>query len=595
MPLSLTARRLFAAFVMLLLAACASAPTAENFSAWSERFAADWMRQTPEFSTNSRYFAPEEQALMDARFSAIGDEARRARRELAQRGLRELEPYLAGTLSGAERGQGLSGAERGQGLSGAERAGALTMRWSLQRVLSDAPFEDHSFAFAQTFGLQVRYQSLFADNQPLRRAADVPAYLARLAAMGQRIDDTLALQRRASERGFKPPRFIAERARTQLRMLDGVADLDAAARAQALAQARQHIGQGVRPAWARVAAFLDELLPVTTPDAGLWRLPRGEQAYAQALANNTTTSLSADEIHTLGLREVARIEADMDRLLRGLGRSQGSVKERMAALQAQQQPAAVPDPRPALLQRYDDYVRDAERRAAPLFNLRPKAPIEVRRVGPLTERTAAAHYTTPTPDGARPGLMWVPMPGPSFNILGMRTLAVHEAVPGHHFQIALQQETASLPRWRQMRVFSGGSAHSEGWALYAERLAIEEGWYEGDVLGLLGAWDAQLFRARRLVVDTGLHARRWSREQAIEYGIGAQEVERYVVNPGQATAYMVGMLRILQLREQARTALGARFSLRDFHDLVLSTGSVPLDVLGEVVDGWVRRGGGRVG
>ena len=592
MPLIVSAQRLFGAFlVVLLLTACATAPTGEDFTAWSERFAADWVRQMPESSTMSRYFAAEEQAQLDARFSAMGDEARNARRELAKQGLRELEPYLAGALPRDQR------------------AGALTMRWSLRRVIADAPFEDHGFAFAQTFGLQVRYQSLFAENQPLRRAADLPAYLSRLGAMAQRIDDTLALQRRAVTRGFKPPRFIAERARTQVRMLvdgplddepvltafkrrlDAVSDLDTAAREQALARARQLVGEGVRPAWQRVASFLDELLPTTTQDAGLWRLPQGEQAYAQALANNTTTSMSAEEIHRLGEREVARIEAIMDRLLRELGHAQGSVKDRMAAMHAAHQPAADPDPRPALMQRYAEHVRDVERRAAALFNLRPKAPVEVRRVGPLTERTASASYTMPTPDGARPGVMWVPLPGPNFNILGMRTLAVHEASPGHHFQLALQQETTSLPRWRRLRVFGGGSAHSEGWALYAERLAIEEGWYDGDVPSLLGAWDAQLFRARRLVVDTGLHAKRWSRERAIAFGISAQEVERYVVNPGQATAYMVGMLRIVQLREQARAALGSRFSLRDFHDLVLSTGSVPLDVLGEVVTDWVQRGG----
>jgi uncharacterized protein (DUF885 family) len=165
----------------------------------------------------------------------------------------------------------------------------------------------------------------------------------------------------------------------------------------------------------------------------------------------------------------------------------------------------------------------------------------------------------------------------------MRSLAVHEAVPGHHFQLALQQEQATLPKWRQRRIFGGGSAHAEGWALYAERLAIEEGWYEGDPHSLLGALNSELFRARRLVVDTGLHAKKWTREQAISYGIGAQEVERYIVNPGQATAYMIGMLRILALREETRAKLGAKFDIKAFHDVVLKTGSVPLDVMADVL------------
>lgn len=172
----------------------------------------------------------------------------------------------------------------------------------------------------------------------------------------------------------------------------------------------------------------------------------------------------------------------------------------------------------------------------------------------------------------------------------MRSLAVHEAVPGHHFQLTIQQEQTDLPRWRQRRIFGGGSAHSEGWALYAERLAIDNGWYEGDPHQLLGALDSQLFRARRLVVDTGLHAKRWTREQAIAYGISPQEVERYVANPGQACAYMIGMLRLLDLRAQAQQAMGSRFNAKAFHDLVLKTGSVPLDVLANVVTRWSAAG-----
>ena len=173
-------------------------------------------------------------------------------------------------------------------------------------------------------------------------------------------------------------------------------------------------------------------------------------------------------------------------------------------------------------------------------------------------------------------------------MLRIRSLAVHEAVPGHHFQLALQQEQADLPRWRQRRIFGGGSAHSEGWALYAERLALDNGWYDGDAHALLGALDGQLFRARRLVVDTGLHAKRWTREQAIAYGLPAHEVERYVANPGQATAYMVGMLHMLALRDEVQARMGARFSLPAFHDVVLKTGSVPLDVLSDVVRLWAE-------
>jgi uncharacterized protein (DUF885 family) len=262
------------------------------------------------------------------------------------------------------------------------------------------------------------------------------------------------------------------------------------------------------------------------------------------------------------------------------------VKERMEKLEAELQPPAEPDPRPGLIAKHTEYVKDNIRRSQSFFNLQPKAPVEVRREPALTEKTAAAHYSTPAPDGSRPGVFWAPLPGPQFGIARMRSLAVHEAVPGHHFQLAIQQEQTSLPLWRQRRVFSGGSAHSEGWGLYAERLAIDNNWYQGDPVALLGALDSQLFRARRLVVDTGLHAKKWTREQAISYGIGAQEVERYVVNPGQACAYMIGMLRMLQLRDEAQKKLGAKFNVKAFHDELLATGSVPLDVLGEVMQRW---------
>ena len=233
-------------------------------------------------------------------------------------------------------------------------------------------------------------------------------------------------------------------------------------------------------------------------------------------------------------------------------------------------------------------MRDAEQRAALIFDLRPKAPCEVRREPPFTEKSAAAHYTLPARDGTRPGIFWAPLPGPKFSITGMRTLVYHEAVTGHHFQLALQLEMPGLPRFRQDRIFGFISAHGEGWALYTEQLAAENGWYDGDPKGLLGQLNAELFRARRLVVDTGLHAKHWTRQQAIDYGIAASEVERYVVWPGQACSYKIGMLKILELRAKAQKGLGQKFSIKEFHNVVLRTGSVPLSVLEQAVDSYIR-------
>ena len=600
-----TASRLMALAAALLAAACSTpdpqrpaakpalaarsaAATVPAFRPWSEDFAARWMRPSPERSTFTQYFSGPEQDALDGRLRPLTRDSREAERTLAAEGLAMLRRQLATPLAEDDR-----------------RA-ALTMQWSLQRSLDAAPYEHLSFPFNQLSGLQVRSVNLLTQGHPMRRPSDVDSWLARLAQLPQRFDEAIARTRDAAAQGVLPPRFILERGRAQVQALlapqadggvivgslasrtEAMPGLAATQRSEALARAQAIVDQQLRPALQRTLALLDELHPRTTDDAGLWRLPGGDAAYAQALAANTTTTMSADEIHELGLREVARIEAEMDRLLRRLGRSEGTVRERMQALNRSLQPPAEPDPRPALLERYAGYVREARERAVPLFNLMPAAPVEVRRVPALTERTASASYTTPAPDGSRPGIFWMPLPGPSFNIPGMKTLAIHEAVPGHHFQLALQQERRDAPLWQRQRVFGGGSANSEGWALYAERLAIEQGWYEGDDIGLLGAWDAQLFRARRLVVDTGLHARRWTRQQAIDYGISASEVERYVANPGQACAYMVGQLRILALRNEARAALGPRFSLPAFHDVVLRAGSVPLDVMADVVRAWIR-------
>ena len=571
-----------------------AASAAPSFADWSESFAADWVRQSAEWATSTQYFSGAEQAALDRQLSPLTPARRASALALAKRGLAQLDGYAPATLTPEER------------------VSAALLRWSLQRSLAAAPFEDYNFVFNQLGGPHLRYVSLLAENQPLRKPADLAAFLSRLAQVDQRLDEGIARTREAAARGLLPPRFILERSRAQVQAFlaqtddDKVRDNDIVAglarrsarmdglsgddRQRAIDDATALVQTRVRPAYQRVLALLDELHPRTTADAGLWRLPNGDKAYAQALANFTTTALTAKQIHALGLREVARIEAQMDRVLIAQGRRDGTVEARMVALRAELQPPAEPDPRPALIERYADAVRDAQRRALPLFNLVPAAAVEVRRVPALTERTASAYYTTPAPDGSRPGIFWAPLPGPHYDVLRTRSLAVHEAVPGHHFQLALQQEQADLPRWRQRRIFGGGSAHSEGWALYAERLALDNGWYDGDPPALLGALDGQLFRARRLVVDTGLHAKRWTRERAIAYGLPAHEVERYVANPGQATAYMVGMLHILALRDEVQARMGQNFSLPAFHDVVLKTGSVPLDVLSDVVRQWCKCG-----
>lgn len=558
----------------------------DGFDGWVNRLTTDWTRDPAAAADAAAGNGDDDEA------GALWTEGLQARRD---RRLQLARDGLAGLARWPEAD-----------LSASQRVSAAMLRWQLERVVEAEAFADHQnlSLFEQRRGLQVALVESLTERASWRRPSDVTRYLARLGRIAPRLDEGLGMARASAQRGFVPPRFILERVQTQLRMfldhepaanplvatlgerMKAIEGLPPEAQADALAKARTLVTQEIRPAYQRVLAWVDAVLPVAAQEAGWSRLPRGAEAYAAALRGFTTTDLGAAEIHAIGRREVARLEAEAEGILRQLGHAGGTFNERMA--KATQGPLVeVDDPRAALIARYTDYIRDAERRSEALFNRRPRAPVEVRRVPPLTERVASAYYTVPPPDGSRPGIFWVPLPGNVFFYgARMRSLAYHEAVPGHHFQLALQQEQRDLPRFRARRTFGGISAHSEGWGLYAERLAVEHGWYEGDPAGKLGAIGSELFRARRLVVDTGLHTQGWTREQAIAYGISAAEVERYITNPGQACSYMIGMLRILEIRERARAALGPAFSLPDFHDIVLTTGSVPLAVLEQVVADW---------
>ncbi|MEW7847861.1 DUF885 domain-containing protein [Massilia aurea] len=557
------------------------------FNAWADKFAEDWVRLSPQSATSTQYFSGAEQARLDRELTPLTAAHREKAVALAREGLKRIDGFKAAPLDATQK------------------ISASVMRWSLENVIANEPFEDYNFVFSQFSGVQVGLVNFMTNTHPMRNKQDVDNYLARLDQVGTRMDEALVRARGAAAKQLIPPRFILERAQFQVdhflkpsaaenvfvtslaERSAALKDLTPEARNAAIARATSIVETKVRPAYTRVQGFMAEIHPRTGDVAGISRLPNGAAAYARALENFTSTKLTADQIHTIGLREVARIEADMDKHLRSLGLTEGGIEARMKQLDARFQPKGEGDPRPGIIASYNEMVRDAERRSAPLFNLKPRAPVDVRRVPPMTEPSAAAHYSMPAPDGTRPGIFWVPLVGPTFPMIRMRSLSYHEAVPGHHFQLAIQQEMKDLPKFRSQRIFSGGSAHSEGWALYTERLAVEQGWYEGDVPGLLGALGSELFRARRLVADTGLHTKGWTRQQAIDYGMGVQETERYIVWPGQANAYMIGMLRILELRQKAQAALGDKFSLPAFHDLVLGAGSVPLDVLGNLVDNWI--------
>jgi len=572
------------ALLALLLPLCAQA--APDFDRWAEGLALERMRAEPTLATLRQYLPAAEQQLLDASLTPNTREQRAARIAAAKAGLQQLAAFDRSSLSAQQR------------------TSAAVVEWSLRSTVDGEPFDDFDFVFNQFRGLHVSLVNFLSQSHPIRNERDIANYLARLQQVAGQIDTGIARAREAAGRGFLMPRFITEAALGQFERFladpagrnvlvlslaqraDKLTGLPAEARAKALVEAEKITGESVMPAFRRAQALLKEQLPKTSDDAGLWRLAGGDKAYAFELRRNTTTDYTPAQIHAIGLAEVARIEGEMDGLLKQLGYQDGSVKDRMVRLDADLQPKEA-DPRPALLARYESLLRDAEKRSKLIFDITPKAPVVVRREPLFTEKTAAAHYSAPAKDGTLPGIFWAPLPGPVFRMTNMRTLTYHEGVPGHHFQIALQQETESLPRYRRDGVFVGGSAYSEGWALYSEQLAAENGWYEGDIAGRLGQLDAELFRAKRLVVDTGLHAMKWTRQQALDYGIPVAEVERYVVMPGQACAYKMGMLHILDVRAKAQQALGAKFDMKKFHNLVLQTGNVPLAVLSQVVGDWV--------
>jgi uncharacterized protein (DUF885 family) len=567
-----------------------SALTAQprNIDDFFRDFTAGWVRGNPNLATSSRYFSGEEQDRLESQLTPETDAYRRARIQLARKGLVEL-----GRLDHAR-------------MTESQQVSADLMRWQLDTLAREEPYLDYSFPLQQMNGANINLVEVLTVRHPLANEQDAVHYVAALGQVGARMDEAIAAASRLSARNVIPPKFILQATIKQMESFAGVApaqnpfvavfaqkmqtvtSINDARRAELRARAEQIVNDQVNPAWRKGIALLESQLPRSNDDAGLWRLKGGAEAYAYALRRFTTTNLTADEIHQIGLREVDRIEKEMDAALRRLGRTEGSVKDRIEKLKQDLGYPKTEEGRTVIMRDVEGILRDAERRSALLFDSTPKSPVVAQPFPRFREANAAANYNSPAPDGSRPGTFQIPLRPERMTRFGLRSLVYHETVPGHHFQIALQVENRDLPRFRQIGAFGGISALTEGWGLYAERLAAESGWYDGDLEGLLGQLDSSLFRARRLVVDTGLHDKHWTRQQAIDYGIEASEVERYVVMPGQACSYMIGQLKIVELREKARQALGDKFSLKDFHNFILHTGTVPLEILERQVEAYIR-------
>jgi uncharacterized protein (DUF885 family) len=577
--------------VSLLFVAIALSAQQHDIDEFFRDFTAEWVRGNPDLATASRYFKGLVQDRLERQLTPLTNDYRRSRIQLARRGLTELARFDTSKMTEAQR------------------ISAELMQWQL-RVVSDEEFYlDYTFPLEQMNGANVDLVDNLIIGHPVLTEKDAENYLAALKQASNRIDEAVAESRRLANKGIVPPRFILEVTIDQMKdfidplpaenpfvtafaqKMEAIAELTAAKRGELRSKAEKIVINRVYPAWKKAITQLEGQIPESTSDAGLWRFKGGDAAYAYFLRKYTTTALTPEEIHAIGLREVARIEAEMDSILRKLGYTQGSIQDRMQKVAASQE---YPNPgseqsRAQIMRDIEAILRDAETRSALLFDVRPKAKVIAQPFPSFIEDAAAASYNSPAPDGSRPGVFQYPRRVSNMTKFGLKSTVYHETIPGHHFQIALTVENTTLPRFRQILAFGGISAYTEGWALYAERLAAESGWYDGDPEGLLGQLDNELFRARRLVVDTGLHAMRWTRQQAIDYGIEASEVERYVVFPGQACSYMIGQLKIIELREKARKALGGKFSLREFHNEVLGAGSVPLETLAHQIDVWIKR------
>jgi uncharacterized protein (DUF885 family) len=574
-------------FCLFLLTSTASAQSG-GIDDYFRTFTDEWVRGNPNQATAVRYFTGPEQDALERQLTPQTREWRHQRVELARRGLAGLARF------------------DGAGLTDVQRVSAELMKWQLEMVVEGEKYEDFIFPLEQFGGANIGLVSVLTIQHPLVTEKDAMNYVARLGQVSARMGEATAEARRLAAANMIPPRFILQATIRQMQQFIGTpaaqnpyvsafaermkmaSGIPEARREELRAAAERVTAAEIYPAWRLAIAVLEPLVGRATDDAGLSRFPGGAEAYAYALRRFTSASLSAEEIHQIGLREVARIEAQMDSILRGMGRTQGSVTQRVEQLKTESAYPLTEAGRTQIMVDVNGMLSDAQARSVGLFSHVPRAPVVARPFPRFLEANAAANYNAPAPDGSRPGVFQIPLRPSRMTKFGLRTLVYHETVPGHHFQIALQVENDAVPRFRQIGAFGGISAFVEGWGLYAERLASEQGWYEGDPVGQLGQLDAALFRARRLVVDTGLHTKGWSRQQAIDYGIEESEIERYVVWPGQATSYMLGQLKIVELREKARAALGDRFSLRAFHDLVLSTGTVPLPVLEQQVDAFIR-------
>ncbi len=493
-----------------------------------------------------------------------------------------------------------------------ERVTMAVTRWYLADIVTMADYLDHEYAVNYITGAHANFPEFMADIHPITSVTDADAYVERLrrsAMQLRQVTDNLA---RAQEAGNLPTETGLGIAAwqidnqltapgthplvTDLEMRLATSDLADPERERIVDDARAALENEMLPAYRDLLSAVEAAAARPDSHPGVLEHPDGAAYYAATLRHHLTTALTPEEVHGIGRERVESVRSELTEALTAAGFDVQALGFAAAIEAASTAAPSIPlrsdGDREALLRATEDFITDAESAFAAMFTTTPVSPIEVQRPRPGRESGAGAYYRPPPAVGERPGIYYLSLAGDAFDTATYATTNYHEAVPGHHFQIALQRESAELPLIGRATTFTG---YAEGWALYAERLAHEAGLYDDDPIGDIGRLRMELLRAARAVVDTGIHALGWSKSQGVDYLIdlgfpapwASSEVDRYIVWPGQAPSYLIGMLEILRLRAEAESALGTDFDLADFHDAILRHGSVPVEVLDQVVADYI--------
>ena len=472
-------------------------------------------------------------------------------------------------------------------------------------------FNDNLIPFNQFWGMPLTFGQLGSGggNQPFKTVKDYDNFLGRIKGFTVWTDTAVANMKRGMAQGYVLPKVLAEKILPQMQAMlvkdvkasifyepvKNISDsIPATERSRITAAYEKAIAEEVIPAYKKLHDFLkDEYIPKCRTTAGISDIPQGKEYYTYLAKFWTTTALTPDEIFETGKKEVARLRAEMEKVKEQVG-FKGDLPAFFDYLYTDKKFMPYKESK-EVINGYLAIQTRMEPQLKKLFNMVPKAKFEVRQTEKFREASSSAEYNQSAPDGSRPGVFYVPIPNPSkINVVGMEALFLHEAIPGHHYQISIQQENEALPKFRR---FSWYGAYGEGWALYTESLGKELGLYT-DPYQYLGSLSAEMHRAIRLVVDAGMHAKGWSREEAIKFSLENEaksegnivaEIERYMAIPGQALSYKVGQMKILEIRAKAEQTLGAKFSIQKFHDAVLIDGCLPMDVFEKKMEDWIKK------